>query len=659
MSTTRRSFLSRALAGAGAVALRSLPAAARPKHKAKHPALFRDDFARHDAHGWGRKWFNQRYARNWSVTGGKALYRLPPTENNLFYRPNPVLALDHDVETVDVKATVSASNPSGRVGLVLRATGYASYYAIYLGPGDVLRVTRCDHHDETLLGRKQRGFHANRRYRIRARIAGANPVTIKAKAWPVGSFEPVRWDVEAVDATPGALLGKGAFGIFVEHATDGRGAVLRVLDFVAHSHERPSPSSPAIAYSFVGPPLGGSVRAVAKTAVPAKVGFETAAEPTFASGATTTRAGRTGRAQTANATIDLAAVGPSSTVYWRAFAERGGKRVYGPTSSFRTGPDPSARLPVRFAFGCCTKWQKSPRHSFEAARLKKADFYLHQGDLGYVAHRVIDHAPDTYQDHWVRMLMDPYMRGMAQEMPLAIYQDDADYGQNNADEHTLRKFTIRAWDELHANPPGPYFSFRYGDIHFFCLDCRRFASGKEVPEDERYKIGDVQKEWLFSSMTDAAREDPGLLVVGSPQTLGSDANPGSWRRGYQKEWGEVIDFFEQLAAPVLIVSGDSHGHRLYEYPQKVDPSTPRIVEFLSAGTEQNKFSDDIDTTFLVRDAKKVSGFGLVEIGPEQDVAGQQTRTLTLTAIKSADGTPLWRPANYLIVRGVGLVPAVI
>jgi hypothetical protein len=662
MSTTRRSFILRTAAAAGAIVARSVPAFARGKHKKKKEkgggALFYDDFTRHDRHGWGAHWFNQRYARNWSIKDHKALYRLPATENNLYYRPNPILVLDHDVETADVRATVSTSNPSARLGIVLRAAGYATYYAAYLGPNDVLRITRCDHHDELLLGKQKMAFRPNQRYRIRARISGSNPTTIKAKAWPVGEFEPARWGVEVTDTTTRSIPGRGAFGIFAEHAVDGRGTVVRVLEFAAYSHDHPLITPPTIAYSLVGPPDGASVHAVAKTAVPAALAFELSQEPTFSTGTTTVRAGRTGRALTARAGMDVGAFGPSSVVYWRAVADRKGKRAYGPTSSFRTGPDPAQRLPVRFAFGSCTKWQTSPRRSFEEARLKQVDLYLHQGDFGYVKNRVIDHDPDTYQDHWTRMLMDPYLLGMTREVPFGFYQDDADYGQNNADAKTLRHFTIHAWDEMHANPPGPYFKFQYGDIHFFCLDCRRFSSGKKDPVEERHKIGEAQKRWLFESMTAAAEQEPGLLVVGSPQTLGSDASPGSWRRSFEAEWAEVIDFFEQLSAPILIVSGDSHGHRLYEYPQRnLDPDVPRIVEFLSSGTEQNRWSTDIDPSFLVREARKVSGFGLVEIGPEQDVAGQKTRTLTLTAVSSADGTPLWRPATYVIVRGVGILPA--
>jgi hypothetical protein len=35
------------------------------------------------------------------------------------------------------------------------------------------------------------------------------------------------------------------------------------------------------------------------------------------------------------------------------------------------------------------------------------------------------------------------------------------------------------------------------------------------------------------------------------------------------------------------------------------------------------------------------------------------RTLTLSALRSSDGTPLWAPQRYLIVRGVGIVPLVL
>ncbi|MDQ4124183.1 MAG: alkaline phosphatase D family protein [Actinomycetota bacterium] len=661
MSTTRRRFIRGAAAAAAAVAVRTAPAVARRrKGKRKKPEpewLFRDRFQRRDASGWGWPWFNQRYGRRWAISDQRGVYRLPATENAVYYRPNPILVLDHDVANADLRATISMSNASARFGIVARATGYADYYAAHIGPGNHIRLTRCGHHDETVLARKPFFVEANRRYRIRFHVRGAGPVRLKVKAWPVTEPEPRDWNIDTADPSPRALTMPGPFGLFAEHGVDGRGTALRVSDFVAWSRERSSYTAPSITYSMVGPIQQTRVKAVAKSAVPAKIGFEYGADATFSNVRRVWAGHSSDRAQTANAWLDLEGFDPSTVVHWRAFAQRRGIRVYGETSTFRMPP--AAGLPVKFAFGSCTRWKPSPRTSFDQARLQLPDFYLHQGDLGYVPHRVVAHAPDTYQDHWTRMFMDPSFQSLTRAVPIGVSQDDADYGTNLADRGTLRRFTIRAHDELTANPRSAYYTFRCGDVAVFVIDSRRYSTGKNVPPRERTKLGAEQKKWLFDEMTKAAEDDAGLCVVASPQAFGSDRSPASWRKGFEEEWRELMDFFEELAAPVLIVSGDAHGHRLHEYPQKnLDPNVPRIVELVSSGTEQNKFSDDVDPRILLRQAKG-SGFGVVELGPEETRAGQQVRTLTLSALRSTDGTPLWAPQRYLIVKGVGIFPVIL
>jgi hypothetical protein len=656
VDTTRRRFLGGTLAGALSVATRFAPARALAKRKrgSGSQPLFHDAFKRKNQQGWGRAWFNQRYDRTWSIEGKRAIYRLPPTENRAFYRPNPILVLDHDVVDVDIRATISASNTTGRAGVCARAAGYADYYAAYLGPGDVLRLTRCGSHDEVLIGKFKIPFEADRKYRVRLQVKDTGPVKVRAKAWTIDLPEPSAWQIDELDVAAEAISVAGPFGILVQHATDRRASSFRVSDVTVRSGERPATTSPTIAYSLVGTSIGvlPSMHAVAKSAVPSRITFEMSPEPTFTQSVTTFFAGETGRAQTASTILDYGAYSSSTPVYWRARAERRGAIAYGPVSNMHSPP--GVGLPVRFAFGACTRWQTSPHNSFEQAQLKLPNFFLHQGDFGYVPHRVIDHAPDTYQDHWVRMLMDPAVSKLLTEVPFAFYQDDADYGRNLADSHTLRPFTIDAHAELSANP-APYFESRYGDVAFFSLDCRRFSTGKDLPPEERSKLGADQKAWLKSSMQSAADQQMGLLVVASPQAFGSDRSAESWRRGYDLEWAELIDFFDSLNAPVLIVSGDAHGHRLHEYPQKnLQTNVPRIVEFVSAGTEQNKFPNQTDPEFILKQAKG-SGFGLVELGAEQDIGGQKTRTLTLTAVKTADGSPFWT-ASYAIVRGVGLFP---
>lgn len=635
----------------GAVVSRSVPAGAARRRKKNRP-LFEDDFRRKDRAGWGGRWFNQRYGRRWEIRSKRGIFRFPATENKTNYRPTPVLVLDRDVADVDLHTTISVSNPTARAGLLARAVGYADYYVAYVTHDHVLRLSRCGHHDEKRLAKQRVRFSRDRRYRLRMQVRGAGPVRIRAKLWPLGTQEPRTWTVETIDTGDKAIVGKGAFGMFFQAPKDRRSGAIRVIDFVARSREKPSITSPAISYALAGPAKGARAKVVAMSAVPSYLGFEVATDPTFTRGVVTLPAKHTNRALTARGTIDLKPLSSSSIVYWRAFAKRGGVRVVGPASSFRTSP--AAGLPVRFAFGSCTRWQQTPRRSFDQARLKVPDFYLHQGDLGYVPTKVVAHAPDTYQDHWVRMLMDPSFSAMTRESPIALMRDDSDYGRNRADSRTLRRFTIRAHDQLNANP-GDYFETRYGDVAIFSIDCRRFSTGKEPPWDSRSKLGAQQKRWLKEAMRKAVDDDMALLVLSSPQAFGSDANVESWRRGYRREWNELVDFFQTVGAPVLIISGDAHGHRLHEYPQKnLQTDVPRIVEIVSSGTEHTNFSDDVDPQFLLMRAKG-SGFGLVELGAEQETGGQRTRTLTLTAVRTSDGSPFWT-ANYMIVRGVGLLP---
>lgn len=653
MHHSRRRFLGGSLAAVGATATRISPARALARRRSrKDEPFFFDDFQRRDRAGWGGPWFNQRYGRRWAISGRRGIFRLGETENRNSYRPNPVLVLDHDVANVDLRTTLSTSNATARMGLVARATTYADYYVAYLSPDDLLRISRFGSHDLTKLGRARVPYKKDRRYRIRFQVRGTGPVRLRAKAWPVGTPEPARWAIETTDSSTEALVSKGPFGLLFMHATDRRASAIRVIDLVARTGERGSTTAPSVTFSFAGPPTGTTVRLAAKTAVPSSVHFEVATEPTFSQIVKTTEAQRTNRAGVAKAPVDLGTFGSSSVVHWRAVARRAGEVVTGPTCTLRTSPAPG--LPFRFAFGSCTRWEPTPKSSFDQARLKLPDTYLHQGDFGYVFSKVIDHAPDTYQDQWTRMFLDPSIAALIREVPIGLARDDAEYGVNRADSTTLRPFTFKAHDQMNANP-GPFYETRHGDVAIFNIDARGFSTGREVPDSERSKLGSAQSGWLKESMSQAVEDDMGILIVSSPMAFGSDASPESWRRQYTAEWADLMDFFQGLGAPVLIVSGDAHGHRLHEFPQKnLQTDVPRIVEMVSSGTEQNRFYEGVDPQFLLKKAKG-SGFGVVELGAEQTVGGQRTRTLTLTAVKTTDGSPYWT-ASYLAVRGVGLLP---
>ncbi|HVM36355.1 MAG TPA: alkaline phosphatase D family protein [Actinomycetota bacterium] len=658
MFGTRRTFLLRGMAAAAAVTAHAATRAlARRRNKTARPRpLFQDRFLGGDRLGWGSPWLNQRYNRHWAQRGHKGVYRLPPSETNMAYRPNPVLVLDHDVAAVDITATVSRTNETGRMGLVARAGEYANYYACYVA-NDNLRVVRCSHHDEHLFAKKELRGGAAAKYRIRLQVKGGDPVYIRAKVWRYGYPEPAGWTISVVDSSKHALVERGPFGLLFMHAADGRGCTFKVSDIVAWSGQRPAKSNPDITFAFAGVAKDRIAKVVTKTAVPGAVTVEYGPEPTLTQSPIRVAAGRTNRkAGTTTAPIDVSGFAGGTTVYWRSVARRGSAVSVGPVSSFRV---PAAEgLPVRFAFGACTRWNAYPRPSFDQIRRRLPDFFLHQGDFGYVSNRALAHAPDCYHDHWTRMIVEDNFTAMTREVPILLTRDDEEYGGNDANRNTRKKFSAYAHGAMHANPSNRPFDFRYGDIHFFNIDCRRYATGKSIADEKRTKLGDRQKRWLKQRMREVAKSgEAGLLIVCSPVAFGSDFSPASWRRTYATEWAELIDFFDSLDAAVLIVSGDAHGHRIHEYPQKSIPTNlPRVLEFQSAGTEQNRWSDGIDRDILVKRSKG-PGFGLVEIGPEQETNGQRVRTLTLTAVRSEDGSAHWPPSNYLIVRGVGILPA--
>src|SRR5687768_1668996 len=122
MHHSRRTFLGGSLAAVGATAARLSPARALGRRRTrKDGPFFSDDFQRRDRAGWGGPWFNQRYGRRWAISNRRAVFRMGETENRNNYRPNPVLVLDHDVADVDLRATLSTSNATARMGLVARA----------------------------------------------------------------------------------------------------------------------------------------------------------------------------------------------------------------------------------------------------------------------------------------------------------------------------------------------------------------------------------------------------------------------------------------------------------------------------------------------------------------------------------------------------------
>ena len=127
-----------------------------------------------------------------------------------------------------------------------------------------------------------------------------------------------------------------------------------------------------------------------------------------------------------------------------------------------------------------------------------------------------------------------------------------------------------------------YFSTRVSNTEFFVLDTRShrelhdiadpFAPGVSV-------LGDRQKAWLTEAMTSSTADF--LFVVSSVNLMVPHVLPGPDARNKDEAWTavagereELIDFWDSLGKPVLVLTGDLHN----SFAIKI---TDRVWEFAS------------------------------------------------------------------------------
>lgn len=625
----RREFVTRGAAAGAAVAAWAAWSATRARAAG---ALFSDSFDRRStSRGWGKPWFNQRYGNKWGVSKRRGFYDLPaPQAGAGAYNPNPVLVLDRDVITTDVKVLVSASNRHGRFGVIGRAGGYSDYYAAYLD-GDRLRLARFSVNKETeLAATAVPAVAAGKSYWIRLTISGKDsPIVLTAKVWKAGSREPRRPTLVSRDLQPPrAVVRPAPFGLLFMHDDVTRRPVrFKVGKVVATSKDTKRDTKPRITYAFAGRSQRDAdgtyrTRLAAKADIPADIEFHVGTSPQLDQHEVLPPSERFGKPITAKAS--LTGIAPGATVYWRAVSRsRSGARARTPVRSLHVPAEGSG---VSFAFGSCSHLYPVARSYLEAAKLDPL-FFTHLGDLGY-AHDEEGAAmalrTDSYQDRWIRMLDRFTMRQLHRQTAWLMLQDDHDYGEENATRATLKPFTIGAWDQISANadPGTGYFDTRYGDVHSFFVDVHRYSDDPDEQDSPTHSIlGADQKAWLKDSMN--ASTAP-LLVLFTPMPFWG-LGPGdlTWKRAFEAEGRELLDFFFGLQAfpgrRVLICAGNAHAQYIARHR---DPGggSKDIIEFVSSGTDRIRVeaASQIPADGVIdpqRAIKKIDAFGYVTLQP--------------------------------------------
>lgn len=649
----RRNFLRSSAAVLGAAVSSGI---ARIQPASAATVLFADSFRRAGtSKGWGKPWFNQRFGIKWGISKRKGFYDLPePQPGAASFNPNPVLVLDKDAANVDVVAQFGTNNTGVRMGLVARALDYGDYYAAYLDGASLLvsrfSAARDDVPEQNLPITSAFAIEKGKRYWIRLKVSGTNPVKVQAKVWKVGTKEPSGFRLTLNDDDPRRLEKAGAFGFVFMHDDDTNAAGrVTVSKLKALSAQPGLASTPRVSYAFAGRTTtsgtGLRTRVVAKTDIPAQVVFHVADNAKMNNFTSIAADEVIKRPLISKGWLDGLTAG--STVYWRAQAKTNkGKKYRTRTRELRVPP--AAGQAVSFAFGSCTHFYPVSR-SFEEAAKQDPMFFAHLGDLGYAE---ADEAAamalrsDSFHDRWTRILERPTMSRLHEKAAWIMMQDDHDYGRDNAFEANLRTFTIAAWDQASGNLGDRRFDMRYGDVHCFFVDTHRFADDPFDDDGPAHSLlGEDQKTWLKDGIRNS---DANLLVVFTSLPLwGFGTGDFTWKFAFEAEREELVNFFHNeqgLNRRVLVCSGNAHAQVINRFP---NPDGGKdLIEFVSSGTDRIDStgkeplpvpnSDEvIDETRAVR---KIDAFGLVTLQ-----AAQPNRKVILRSIESKTGQNAWAP----------------
>ena len=204
------------------------------------------------------------------------------------------------------------------------------------------------------------------------------------------------------------------------------------------------------------------------------------------------------------------------------------------------------------------------------------DVFFTIGDVPYT-----DDGPDVavtvdaYRQRHGLLRTAPYLRPWLEAMGLISIYDDHEF-RNDWDASRVaaepERFAaaMQVWDEffpLHATAPASdvrYRNFRWGaNVECFVLDCRRFRSANDQPDDAtKTMLGATQKAWFLAAL---AQSTAPFKLVFTSVPLDYGVGVDHWA-GYTTEREEIFAAIKGMATPgVLFLSGDQHYFAAYSH----------------------------------------------------------------------------------------------
>jgi hypothetical protein len=616
----RRDFVRRSassLLGTGLLIASGCDIESSPSALRAHDAVAVDDLAS----SWGSSWSSLRYNTKLESFDGAGGFEMNPATRDAmdgdYYMGYPVIVTSDLAHDVSVRCEVRPDEYAA-AGVIARSS-FDACYALMVASQELILCRYTPAERITL----DQARLSHQEWWSLSLVARGNRLLGIARS----GDERVR-----VETTDGSPLPAGYFGLLGLPVVASESARVRFRRFRAKAFDRVDVFEPPFAYAYTGAimPTGSGFAAnvTARTVVPKALVFEIAEDESFEGARRTRPIAPSGGLKAVHGRLEGLAGG--QTYFWRPVATHDRTEFAGPARRFRTPP--SRGEAVRFVFASCTAGGQSNYPSFLTARNLDPDLYLHAGDWGYVDGFALDKSADHFHAWWIRMLGAPGIAELLETTPLLFWQDDHDYDADFGWRETVNPIAVAAFDELNANPSKEFFDVRWGDVHVWCLDCRKYATDPAAPDGPaKSRLGETQKHWLKQGMRDS---DAPVRVVASAMVFRNKKEAESgWHNVYAHERDELLEYFAEIDATVVILSGDAHGHRLIHHFEFGE-----LYEINSSGTDfgGNGESGNYDPEHTLINYGEANAFAFVSLDPES-----QGRRLVVRVVEREHGDTLF------------------
>ena len=242
----------------------------------------------------------------------------------------------------------------------------------------------------------------------------------------------------------------------------------------------------------------------------------------------------------------------------------------------RTAPALDDMRPIRLAVSADLDPQPEFESDlFEQIIASEPEVFVTIGDVPYTDNGPPAQTVEVYRERHGDLRTAKHVRGWFEAMGVRSIYDDHEFrndwdGVRALAEPDRYAAAMQVWDEffpLAATKPIDdvrYRTFRWGAlVECFVLDCRRFRSGNDVPDDaNKTMLGATQKAWFKAALA-ASTATWKLVFTSVPLDYGNGDD--HWA-SFTTEREELFSAIKALGTTgILFLSGDQHYFAAYSH----------------------------------------------------------------------------------------------